>query len=178
MSTQEKPATDLNLVIQVDNFVARSSSESLFESTRSPLNLTGVGLLGLGNGPVNLSSLLKVIPTPLQAARCLESYEKTCAYVHRVFHRPTFWAQVERRIIRRVEPIEKMILRDEDGYKGLHWLACFFATCGLGLYSDTMSETESRENYLPVGEAAQHRLARVWLQCATSALTLGRELLI
>ncbi|EGG03772.1 uncharacterized protein MELLADRAFT_78482 [Melampsora larici-populina 98AG31] len=159
-----------SFLTNVDRIVSKNPPDSLFEASEP--QATGIGLLGLGYGPADIPTLLNKIPTSIQVAQCLESYERTCAWLHRILHRPTFWNEVNERIVKSSNPIEK-IVNSINGYKALHWLAILFATCALGLYSDEINKEKCQESHLPIGEASQQQVARMWLQCATSALILG-----
>lgn len=172
--TPPKPLPDgpfcESFLTNVDKLVSKTPPSSHFEVGEP--QATGVGLLGLGYGPADIPTLLNKIPTSIQVSQCLEGYERTCAWLHRILHRPTFRNEVDERIVKRSIPIKKLV-SSQDGHKSLHWLAILFATCGLGLYSDEINEEKCREIHLPVGEASQQQVARMWLQCATSALILG-----
>ncbi|KAH9811590.1 hypothetical protein DFH28DRAFT_1084860 [Melampsora americana] len=153
-----------SFLTNVDRIVSKSPSGSLFEAGEA--QATGV------MDPLIYPTLLKKIPTPIQVSQCLEGYERTCAWLHRILHWPTFWNEVDERIVQRSNSIEKLV-NSSDGHSALHWLAILFATCGLGLYSDELNREKCGESHLPVGEASQQKVARMWLQCSTSALILG-----
>ncbi|OAV90452.1 hypothetical protein PTTG_28328 [Puccinia triticina 1-1 BBBD Race 1] len=141
------------------------SSDSTGQQSFKSLE-TKLGIWDEEDSPRNLPILLARIPNASQAQQCLDSYDKSCGWIHRLLHWPAFRAKAAHMLSRK----HRLSYCNQPD---IHWLAVLFAACGLGLWAGDSIDTETCQD-LPRTKLGQRRLALRWLRCATSALVLGQ----
>ncbi|KAI8454498.1 hypothetical protein BY996DRAFT_6413844 [Phakopsora pachyrhizi] len=121
----------------------------------------------IGNDYYDLSFLQCNIPDLKKALLYLDSYERSCGWIHRLLHLSSFRNQATLHL----SSGKNFSLSQKSN---LRWLSVLYAACGLGLWTSGISSLELCHSIgAPVRKEDQQKLARVWLKCSRSALVLA-----